>query len=313
MRRFITLASMLIGIGLFSPANADNPNEQRDLVNQGTVAVLGGSLTGTYSRLVTDMSNIFDDGYDLRVIPIIGKGSLRGIEDLLYLRGIDVALVQSDVLDFITTHEIYPNIRSLIRYITILYNEEMHLVARKGIDTIYDLKGKKVSFGPISSGGFMTASIVFDRLDLDIEVVELSHREGLKALREGEIDAMVRVAGAPVQFFSEVSWEDQLHLVEVPLVEGAYSEATLTAEQYPGLIALGDDVKTIAVSAVMAAYNWQKGHPRRAKVQRLVDALYNRLPELQKEPFHPKWRKVDLGKSLEGWTRWDDVPDVPQS
>ena len=77
---------------------AEDLNEQRELVNQGTVAVVGGSISGTYSKLVWDMSTLFDDGYSLRVLPILGKGSFKAIEDLLLLRGIDAALVQSDVI-----------------------------------------------------------------------------------------------------------------------------------------------------------------------------------------------------------------------
>lgn len=95
------LTAILFGLSLVSPAIAQNADDNRERVNQGTVAVLGGSITGTYSQLVWDMSTLFDDGYDLRVLPVLGKGSLRATEDLLYLKGIDVALVQSDVLDFL--------------------------------------------------------------------------------------------------------------------------------------------------------------------------------------------------------------------
>lgn len=217
MRKLIGLAHVLLGICLLGPANAQDVNEQRGRVNQGTVAVLGGSITGTYSQLVWDMSTLFDDGYELRVLPVLGKGSLRATEDLLYLKGIDVALVQSDVLDFITAHSIYPNIQDVIRYITVLFKEEVHLIGRSGIESIEDLRGKKVSFGPSSSGTFMTASIVFDKLGIDVEALEMSHQDGLKNLREGKIDAMVRVAGAPVRFLQEVPWEDQLHIVPIPL------------------------------------------------------------------------------------------------
>ena len=307
------MMAVLVGLFLANPGVAQNADENRERVNQGTVAVLGGSITGTYSQLVWDMSSLFDNGYDLRVLPVLGKGSLRATEDLLYLKGIDVALVQSDVLDFIIQHNVYPNIQDVVRYITVLFNEEVHLVARSGINTIEDLRGKKVSFGPSSSGTFMTASVVFDKLGIEVEALDLSHQEGLQSLREGKIDAMVRVAGAPVRFLQEVSWEDQLHIVPIPLIEGAYVKSTVDSEQYPGLVPAGDSVDTIAAVALMAAYNWPAGHPRRAKVQRMVNALYERLPELQVDPYHPKWKQVDLEKQLPGWTRWQDLPGVPRS
>ncbi len=314
MRKLTSLlVAISFGLFLLSPAAAENADENRERVNQGTVTVLGGSITGTYSQLVWDMASLFDDGYELRVVPVLGKGSLRATEDLLYLKGIDVALVQSDVLDFLIQHNVYSNIQDVVRYISVLFNEEVHLIARAGIDTIEDLRGKKVSFGPASSGTFMTASIVFDKLGIEVEALDFSHQEGLQNLREGKIDAMVRVAGAPVRFLQEISWEDQLHIVPIPLVEGAYLKSTVDSEQYPGLIAKGDSVDTIAAVALMAAYNWPSDHPRRAKVQRMVNALHERLPELQKDPYHPKWNQVDLEKELPGWTRWQDLPDSPGS
>ena len=88
---------------------ADLP-QQRDLVNQATVGIISGGVTGTYVRIAADLADAFDQGYDLRV-PLIGKGSVRNIEDLLLLRGIDIAIVQSDVLDFYKRTDLYPGIK----------------------------------------------------------------------------------------------------------------------------------------------------------------------------------------------------------
>lgn len=302
------LATWLLAIVVTSqPSKAEDLNEQRDLVNQGTVSVIGGSISGTYSKLVWDMSTLFDDGYTLRVLPILGKGSFKAIEDLLLLRGIDAALVQSDVMDFITSHEVYPNIDSLVSYITVLFNEEVHLVAGNGIKSIKDLQGKRVNFGPPTSGNFLTASIIFDRNDIEVEAFDLPHEEGLKQLREGKLDAIVRVSGAPTRFLEEISWQDGLHIVPIEPIEGSYLGAEVSSEQYPGLIPQGEKISTIAVAAVMAAYNWPEDHPRREKVQRLVDQLTLRLPELQNEPFHEKWHQVKLEKDLPGWRRWKTI------
>lgn len=288
-------------------ARAQDLSEQRELVNQGTVTVVGGSISGTYSQLVWDMSTLFDDGYKLRVLPILGKGSFKAIEDLLLLKGVDAALVQSDVMDFITTHEIYPNIENLVSYITVLFNEEVHLVARNNIKSIQDLRGKKVNFGPPTSGNFLTSSTIFDRNNVQVEAFDLPHEEGLKKLREGELDAIVRVSGAPTRFLENISWEDGLHIVPLNLIEGSYLSAKVSSEQYPGLIAQGESVSTLAVAAVMAAYNWPEDHPRRAKLQRLVDELKSRLPELREKPYHEKWQQVSLQTDLPGWRRWKTV------
>lgn len=303
----LMVTGLLASIGFAGSADAGERDVQRARVNQGTVHVLGGSLKGTYSRLVADMANLFDNGYEFRVLPVIGMGSIKGVEDLLYLDGIDVALLQSDVLDFFASKKVYPNIHESLRYITVLFNEEVHLVARDGIKTVKDLQGKKVSFGPGSSGTFMTSSIIFNRLGIDVEAFDYSNQEGLERLMRGDIDAMVRVAGAPTRLLKDVTTDDGLHIVPLPPVEGAYLETTITHEQYPGLIPAGRSVSTIAVGAVMATYNWPAQHPRREKIQNLVDRLQDRLPELQREPFHEKWHEVDLAKELPGWIRWQSM------
>lgn len=310
VKRFLTV--ILVGLHLLSPALAENANETRERVNQGAVAIVGGSLTGTYSQLVWDMASLFDDGYDLRVVPILGRGSLKTTEDILYLKGVDAGFVQADVLDFLIEHNIYPNIRDVLRYITVLYDEDFHVVARPGIETIQDLEGKKVAFGPSTSGTFMTSSVIFDRLGITVNVLDLTYDQGLQQLREGKIDAITRVAGAPTRYLTEVSKDEALHLLDIPLVGTPYKEATLTSDQYPGLIALGGEIKTVSVASVMAAYNWPLDSPRRHKVQRLVDALSARLDELKTEPFHPKWKQVDIDTELEGWQRWTSAPK-PQS
>ena len=123
------LALSLCGFG-FHAARAADIAAQRDLVNGGVVGVISGGVTGTYIRIAADLANALDDGYELRVLPIIGKGSVRNIEDLLLLRGVDVAIVQSDVLDFYKRAELVPNIEDRLRYIAKLYNEEVHVLAR---------------------------------------------------------------------------------------------------------------------------------------------------------------------------------------
>lgn len=309
MAKMRLVAAILMSfIGMSGSLLANDEKAHRELVNKATVTVLGGSLTGTYSRLVSDMAAVFNDGYDFRIVPVVGQGSMKGVEDLLFLDGVDVALLQSDVLDFFAARNVYPDLQESLRYITVLYNEEIHLVARDGIKTVHDLAGKKVSFGPASSGTFLTASVVFNRLGIDVQVAEYSNDEALDRLKRGDIDAMVRVVGAPTRLLQGVTPADGLHIVTLPVVKGAYFPATLTHEQYPGLIPPGQSVKTAAVGALMATYNWPKGHPRRVRVQNLVDRLNERMPELRKAPHHKKWRQVRLEKELPGWIRWDSLP-----
>ncbi|MGH6899147.1 MAG: TAXI family TRAP transporter solute-binding subunit [Geminicoccaceae bacterium] len=303
------LVAVLLTLSICGPgiqgARAADVAAQRDLVNGGVVGLISGGVTGTYVRIAADLANALDDGYQLRVLPIIGKGSVRNIEDLLLLRGIDVAIVQSDVLDFYKRGELVSNIEGKIRYITKLYNEEVHVLARSEYGTIDDLAGKRVNFGTEGSGTFMTASIVFDDLGIDVDVGSDPEPIALEKLRTGEIDAMVFVGGKPVAFIGEVDRSEQLHLLAIPpeRIKAAYVPSELTPDVYPKLIDPGDPVETVAVSAVLAAYNWPEGHPRRHKLDRFIQSFSTNFNRLLEPPFHPKWQEVDLTAQVPGWQR----------
>ena len=259
---------------------------------------MGGSLSGTYSKIIWDMTTLFDKDKDMRVLPVLGKGSVKGIEDLLWLRGIDTAIVQSDVLEFMTEFKVYPDLDNLMRYITVLFNEEVHLIARTEFKSIEDLEGKRVSFGPATSGGFMTASIIFDRLKVSVDALSEPHQIGLNMLLNGEIDAMVRVAGAPVSQLEDIESDGRLHLISVPPIEGAYYTSELNADMYPSLIPHGETIKTVAVAAVLAAYNWPADHPRRQPVETLFNKLQDRYTQSFRwiliMPSGRKWTSIAI-------------------
>lgn len=299
------LLSVVVGLAAAPGVDAGEVDQQRERVNAGVVGMISGGVSGTYIRIAADLADALDRGYDIRVLPIVGKGSVRNIEDLLLLRGIDIAVVQSDVLDFYQRAEILPGIEDKLRYITKLYNEEIHLLVRDDIERVEDLEGRKVNFGTEGSGTFMTAGIVFDELGIGVDVTTYPEPEALEQLRRGQIQGLVFVGGQPLRLVGEVRPEDGLRLLPVPAgsIEGAYVEAALSHESYPALIAPGEEVPTVAVAAVMAAYNWPSQHPRYRKVQNFVDAFFNAFEKLKQPPYHPKWQQVDLAAEVPGWRR----------
>jgi uncharacterized protein len=307
-----TLSVAILALWICGPgaqvASADDAAAhatQRDLVNGGTVGLISGGVTGTYVRIAADLANALDDGYELRVLPIIGKGSVRNIEDLVLLRGVDVAIVQSDVLDFYKRADLVSNIESKVRYISKLYNEEVHLLAKSEFGTVDDLKGRRVNFGTEGSGTFMTASIIFDDLGIDVDVSSYPEPIALEKLLAGELDALVFVGGKPVEFVQNVNRQDRLRLLEIPpgRIKAAYLPSELTADAYPNLVDAGATVQTVAVSAVLAAYNWPAGHPRRAKLDRFIESFFANFESLLEPPFHSKWREIDLTAPVPGWQR----------
>lgn len=85
-------------------------------------------------------------------------------------------------------------------------------------------------------------------------------------------------------------------------------------ELCPGVGILSDEHQrqedTIAVPAVLAAYNWPVNSDRYQKVQRFVKYLFNSFDKLQHPPYHPKWRDVNLAATIPGWTRFSAAQDM---
>lgn len=281
--------------------------EMVDRVNAGTVRVISGGIGGTYIRIATDLASVLNDGERLRILPIVGQGSVQNITDLLYLKGIDIGIVQSDVLSFIKSRNIHPDVDRRIAYITKLYNEEFHLLGGASVNAITDLAGKKVNFGVQGSGTAMTAATVFESLGIEVEPVYHDQALAIEKIKSGEIAATVYVAGKPARVISELSRDEGMRLVPVeytPPLHEAYLPAVFSSDDYPGLVEPDAPVTTIAVGAVMAVYNWNSEGNRYKKVERFVNDFFSNFESFLKEPRHPKWREVNLAAELPGWVRF---------
>lgn len=299
------------------PELVQNPDTLRSKVNQGTVAIISGGVNGTYIRIANDLATVLDKEGELRVLPVIGKGSEQNITDLLYLKGIDIGIVQSDVLSFSRRENRHPNLAQRIRYITKLYNEEVHIVAGRDIRQLSELAGKKVNVDVIGSGTAMTASALFGALGLQVEETHFDQTTALDKLSNGEIAAMIYVAGKPVDLFSAIKPELGkpelgLHFLPVPLsaeLLQTYLPSSLGHADYPGLIADGQSLDTVAVGAVMAVYNWDPNNERYQRVAAFVRAFFDNIGEFLTPARHPKWREVNLAAELPGWTRFQPAQD----
>ena len=275
--------------------------------NSGTVGVISGGVDGTYIRITSDLSTVLDDGDRLRVLAMIGKGSVQNIHDIVHLRGVDIGIVQSDVLTFAKRDSLIPGVTKQIQYITKLYDEEVHVLARPEIAAIQDLAGKKVNMDVAGSGTAMTAQLMFNDLQVAVTPTNYDQVTALDKLKSGEIAAMVYVTGQPARLFSEIAPETGLHFLAVPMNEAllnTYMPSTIGHAAYPKLVREGADVDTIAVGAVMAVYGWPVNSERYARVARFITDFFDKLPEFKKAPRHPKWRDVNLAAEVPGWTRF---------
>jgi uncharacterized protein len=296
------MGDYLVGVGVYK-------NEQP---NENTVGLISGSPNSddTYLQMAYDLADVLNDGDNLRILPIAGIGGPKNIRDVRYLRGIDIGLTQTNILNtFRRSNQRMGQVDDKIVYIAKLFNEEIHLVARPNITSIQQLKGFKVNLDAKGSGTSYSMRDLFKALDIEVEEVSMSQVEAIEKVKSGEIAATALIAGKPVRSMSKLTRSDGLRLVPVPYpmqLTGDYLPATLSHDDYPDLIPTGQTIDTVAVGAVLIAYNWQKASADRyRRVQRFVEAFFPKIAEFWKPPRHPKWREVNVAATLPGWQRFE--------
>ena len=174
------------------------PTEQ-DKVNAWTVGLAAGLLEGAPLRLGAEMARVVDDGNNLHVLPIVTRGATENLNSLLYLRGIDTAIINSDALEEYKAQ--LPQIRRKITYVLNLFPSELHVFVRPEIQSLQDLAGKKVNFNTLGTAAAYSGPLIFSRLGINAENTFIPHQLALEQMRKGEMAAVVFITSKPVDAF----------------------------------------------------------------------------------------------------------------
>jgi uncharacterized protein len=288
----------------------------KEKANQNTVTILASSTSSIYTNFVEDIFKVLDDRSknDLRVLPILSRGAVHNVFDILNLQGIDMGLTESIMIDHYKKLDPvkYANIDQRIQYITKLANTEFHIIAKRDINDLRDLRGKKVDFYVKESGTALVGQDLFATLNIPVEAVFSFGDEAVQQqLRSGEIAASARASTAPGPFLKEYKEEDNLHLLPIDSalpgydkLRNKYVPAILTHEQYPNLIPEGQTVPTIANATILAVYAWPENTDRYRKVANFVNKFFGSIDKFMLEPRHPRWRDINLAAEVPGWTRF---------
>jgi uncharacterized protein len=289
----------IVGGGLLGSVRAETLAERAnrglvELVTSGDAASIG---------MAQDLASVVDDGATRRLLPVVGHGALENLVDLKALRGVDMAIVQTDVLDYARQHGL-PHLENSVTYVAKLHTEELHVLARADIRRFGDLAGKKVEF---VGGGKVTGPAVVDLLQLKVEPLFDDYPLAIKKLKAGEVAAMAYVAAKPTPIFEALRGGDGLHFLAIPFAQAlanAYVPTRLTADDYPRLVAADAPVDTVAVGTVLVVAYLSPDSERYRNVANFVDAFFTLLPRLQEAPRGPKWSEVNVATELSGWKRF---------
>jgi TRAP-type uncharacterized transport system substrate-binding protein len=308
-----------------SPAKqpAVSYDEKKRQANDIAVTIVVSGLSCTCARFAEDIKNVVNDlrPDGQRVLPVLGVGGLQNLQDMLFLRNIDMAVVDEDNLRLLKKRDpaLYANVEQRVQYITKLYNSEFQILARNDIRSYDDLRGKKVNFNLKDSQTEVTADIVFNMLKIDTVRSYYDNDVALKKVIDGEIAAMIILTGAPQALYAKVRKEDGVHFLpfdersstnpNVKQVLADYIPAELTHEQYPALIPEGATVPTFANRALLVAYSWPENSVRYIRLAKFVREFFNRIDQFHDSSRHPKWSEINIAADMPGWTRFKPAAD----
>ena len=288
-------------------AESEGEGDKATLVNQWTVGLAGGQMEGTFVRFVVDLAKAFDDGENLRLLPMITYGATENVSDLLYLKGIDVAITHGDVFEEYKKKKNIGNISQRINYITPMYVSELYILARPEIQSIKDLEGKTVSLGVKGAGQTVTGPIVFSRLNTNVNFIFMNNSIAYEKMKTGEIAALVHQGGKPNDFITNMKGDTGFHLLSIPYGDNFadyYVPTTVTNKDYPNLVKEGENITTIGNLVVLAVYNWPANTDRARRVERFIEYFFEKFDKLKAPSFHPKWKEINLAGTVPGWTRY---------
>jgi hypothetical protein len=292
-----------------SSSDISGEAEIRDRLNAGTIGLAGGLLEGAPIHFATEIARVVNDGGAVHVLPIVTRGPTENVNDLLYLRGIDAAIINSDSLEEYKSQ--VPQIQQRLTYLLNLFPSELHIFVRPEIKSLADLAGKKVNFNTQGTAAAYSGPLIFSRLGVDVDKMFIPHPVALEQMKRGEIAGVVFVTSKPVDAFVKGKWEEGFKFLPVeygPNFEDYYLPSYLEPTDYPNLVK-GERIATIAVPTILASFNWRPGSPRYLRVARFVDELFSRTDKLQAPGFDPKWKNVNLATRVPGLERFQPAQE----
>jgi TRAP-type uncharacterized transport system substrate-binding protein len=309
-----------------APAHAQKAavryEEKKRQTNDIAVSIVVSGLSCTCARFAEDMRNVVNDLREdgLRVLPVLGVGGLQNLNDVLFLKNIDMGIVDEDNLAVLKRRDpqLYAGIEQSVQYLTKLYNSEFHVLARNEIKSYEDLRGKKVNFNLKDSQTEVSAQVIFEMLKIDVQRSNYDNDEAIKRLRSGELSAMIILTGAPQAALAKLRKEDGVHFLQfeeqslpnhdMRPVLARYNPAELTHAQYPALIPEGTSVATLGNRALLVTYAWPERSVRYNRIAKFVREFFGKIDQFQagakNGSRHPKWEEVNLWAEVPGWQRF---------
>ncbi len=291
-------AALIAGCGGGSGSSAGGGKQFLNIATGGTAGTyypLGGALAELLNQNIKGMNaSAQSTGASVANVNMMKDGS------------VDIAFIQNDIAYYAANgKEMFKDNKvESIRGIAALYPETVQFVttADKGIKSIADLKGKKVAVGASGSGAEANARQILGAYGLtydDIDVQYLSFGEAADALKDGNVDVGVVVAGFPTAAIQDLAANKSAALVNIDAEHADklmkqypyFTKITVPKGTYPGQ---EEDVSTVAVKCVIVTTDKLSDDLG----EQIVKAIYEHLDRMK--AAHAVGKYITKDTALEG-------------
>ena len=291
-------AALIAGCGGDSGSSAGGGKQFLNIATGGTAGTyypLGGALAELLNQNIKGMNaSAQSTGASVANVNMLKDGS------------VDIAFIQNDIAYYAANgKEMFKDNKvENIRGIAALYPETVQFVttADKGIKSIADLKGKKVAVGASGSGAEANARQILGAYGLtydDIDVQYLSFGEAADALKDGNVDVGVVVAGFPTAAIQDLAANKSAALVNIDAEHvdklkkqyPYFTEITVPKGTYPGQ---EEDVSTVTVKCVIVTTDKLSDDLG----EQIVKAIYEHLDRMK--AAHAVGKYITKDTALEG-------------
>jgi len=294
----------VVAVFLFS-----NLTAQGQLPSQGLL-LLSGVREGSYHQLADDIQDVTSQELNI----LFSKGSVDNYNQLITRTNVKMAFMQFDVLiaKQMQDYEQGTNHVSNLRVLLPMGLEEIHLITRSDlkINSLQDLKKKKVAIGTPLQGTFVTATTIKELTKISWNNIPLSFSQSLTSLLQGTIDAFFFVGAVPVEKLDKLPAQSKTKIKLVPILHSSldpvYAKTVIKKSRYKWL---DQDVETYAVKSVLVANVFRESEAEQKRTYEILSDIFTHINELKSEG-HLAWKQVDFNFNGMEWPKYDGVEQI---
>lgn len=308
MKKFL-LMLFAVALLLTGCSDKDIPQEKsKPDIKEHYLNIATGNTMGTYYIIGGAISELLHEEIpDMHCGVQTTSGSIANVK-MLEDNVVSLAIIQNDIASYaVNGTEMFKDKNKYkfdsLRGMATLYPESCQFVtnAASGINSIDELRGKKVAVGAESSGAEANARQILEIYGLsysDIQPVYMSFSAASKALKEGTIDAAFLTAGAPTLAVQDIAEQvnikilpiDDQHFKDLSERYSFYSRNVIPKGTYHGV---DEDIQTVSVMAILACNDDIDDE----LAYRLMKTIFGKLDHLK--AAHPALSGLDKAKAME--------------